>query len=272
MFLMSLEEEISSMVFSGNKIISDLVTDKAIITSGNFTLQGNLECNGFRSSGSMHGKGTIITHKNFASSGTLKFEGEIECDENAKFSGSANISGNIIIKRTFICSGALNLLGNLKVGLEALCSGLTKCDNLLVNGLLSISGRLEALEVEAGDGIKSSGTLSVMKDIDSSKFVDITGKLNVGGNIYGDTVLIDYGRKERILKFIKFNYIVNGNIHAKNLVSIDRTLVEGDIRGRSIIIEKNSQVKGNIYYVDDYIIHDKAKITKPPIQIKLEAL
>ncbi len=272
MILMSLKEEISSMVFSGSSTISDLITEKAIITSGSCTLQGNLECNGFQSSGAMHGRGTIITHKNFASSGALNLEGAIECDKNAKFSGSANIYGNIIIKRTFINSGVLNLSGPLKVGLEALSSGHTKCDNLLVNGLLSVSGSVNALEIKAGDGIKSSGSLSVMKDIDSSKFIDITGKLKVGENIYGDTVLIDYGRKERILKFIKFNYIVNGNINAKNLVSIDRTLVKGDIRGRSIIIEKNSQVKGNIYYVDDYIIHDKAKITKPPIQIKFEDL
>ena len=272
MILMSLKEEVNNMVFSGSATISDLVTDKAIITSGTCAIQGNLECNGFRSSGTLHGIGNILTHKNFASSGTIKLEGEIECEGNAKFSGSAKIYGNIVIKRSLISSGILNLNGPLKVGLEALSSGTTKCDSLLVNGLLSVSGSVNALEVKAGDGIKSSGSLSVTKDIDSSKFVDITGKLKAGGNIYGDSVLIDYSRKEKILRFNNFHYFVSGNINAKDLVSINRTLVEGDIRGRSVIIERYSQVNGTIYYVDDYIIDDKAKISNPPVQIKLEDL
>jgi len=272
MILMSLKEAVKSMIFSGSSIISDLVTDKAIITSGSCTLQGNLECNGFRSSGTMHGTGNILTHKNFASSGTIKLEGEIECDGNAKFSGSAKIHGNVVIKRSLISSGILNISGPLKVGLEALSSGSTKCDSLLVNGLLSVSGSVKALEVKAGEGIKSSGSLSVTKDIDSSKFVDITGKLQAGGNIYGDNVLIDYSRKEKIVKFNRFHYFITGNIHAKDLVSINRTLVEGDIRGRSIIVERYSQVDGTIYYVDDYIIDDKAKISNPPVQIQLEDL
>ncbi len=272
MILMSLKEEVKSIVFSGSSIISDMVTDKAIISSGTCTLKGNLECNGFRSSGTMGGTGHILTHKNFASSGTIKLEGEIECEGNAKFSGSTRVNGNIVIKRSLINSGMLTLSGPLKVGLEVLSSGSTKCDSFLVNGLLSISGSVKALEIKAGEGIKSSGSLSVMKDIDSSKFVDITGKLKAGGNIYGDNVLIDYSRKEKIVRFNKFHYFVKGNILAKDLVSINRTIVEGDIRGRSIIIERYSQVYGNIYYVDDYIIHEKAKISNPPIQIKLEDL
>lgn len=272
MILMSLKEEVTSKFFSGNAFISDLVTDKAIITSGTCTIQGNLECNGFRSSGTLHGIGNILTHKNFASSGTVKLEGAIECEGNAKFSGSAKIHGNIVIKRSFISSGMLNLHGPLKVGLEALSSGSTKCDSLLVNGLLSVSGSVNALEVKAGEGIKSSGSLSVTNDIDSSKFVDITGKLHAGGNIYGDNVLIDYSRKEKIIKFNKFHYFVTGNIHAKDMVSINRTKVGGDLRGRSIIIERYSQVDGTIYYVDDYIIDEKAKISNTPVQIRLEDL
>jgi predicted acyltransferase (DUF342 family) len=272
MILMSLKEEAKYMIFSGSSIISDLVTEKGIITSGSCILQGNLECNGFRSSGTMNGKGDILTHKNFACSGNLKLEGEIECEGNAKFSGSAKINGNIVIKRSLVSSGMLNLSGPLKVGLEVLSSGITKCDSLLVNGLLSVSGNVNALEIKAGEGIKSSGSLSVVKDIDCSKFVDITGKLQARGNIYGDNVLIDYSRKEKIVKFKKFHYFVTGNIHAKDLISINRTLVEGNIRGRSIIIERYSRVDGTIYYVDDYIIHDKAKISNPPIQIKLEDL
>ena len=109
-----------------------------------------------------------------------------------------------MIKKSLISSGSLNLSGPLKVGLEVLSSGSTKCDSLLVNGLLSVSGSVKALEVKSGEGIKSSGSLKVDKDIDSSKFVDITGRLYAGGNIYGDNVLIDYSRREKIVKFRKF--------------------------------------------------------------------
>jgi len=269
---MYLKEEAKRMVFSGSSTISDLVTEKDIITSGSCFLQGNLECNSFFSSGTINGMGKILTHKNLTSSGTMKLDTGIECEGNAKFSGSARINGTIVIKKSLVSSGVLNLSGPLKVGLELFSSGVTKCDSLLINGLLSVSGSVNALEIKAGDGIKSSGSLKVKKDIDSSKFVDITGKLQVGGNIYGDNVLIDYSRKEKIVKFNKFHYFVSGGINAKDLISINRTVVEGDIRGRSIIIEKYSQVEGNIYYVDDYIIHDKAKISNLPIQIKLEEL
>jgi len=269
---MLLKEEAKRIVFSGSSTISDIKTEKDIITSGSCFLQGNLECNGFLSSGTIKGMGQILTHKNFTSSGTMKLDAKIECEGNAKFSGSARINGDIVVKRSLVSSGMLDLSGPLKVGLDLFSSGITKCDSLLINGLLSVSGSVNALEIKAGDGIKSSGSLKVKNDIDSSKFVDITGKLQAGGDINGDNVLIDYSRKEKIVKFNKFHYFVTGNIYAKDLVSINRTVVEGDIRGRSIIIEKYSQVDGNIFYVDDYIIHDKAKISHLPIQIKLEEL
>ena len=272
MIYMSLKEVVNNTVYSGNSIITDLITENAIVISGACIIKGNIECNGFRSSGSVQGTGNILTHKNYASSGNMKFEGTIECEENARFSGSSNIYGTIIIKRNLISSGSLNLSGPLKVGLETLSSGSTRCDSLLVNGLLSISGSVKALEVKAGEGIKSTGSLSVKKDIDSSKFVDITGNLQVGGNLYGESVLIDYSRKEKIRKFKKFHYFITGNIYAKDLVSINRTIVQGDIRGRSIIIERYSQVDGTIYYVDDFIIDDKAKVQNPPVRIKLEDL
>lgn len=269
---MSFEEELNTIVYSTSSIIADLETDKAIKTSSSCRINGNLECNGFRSSGSLHGIGTILTHKNFFSSGSINLKGAIECDGNAKFSGSTNIQGNIVIKKTLVNSGSFNLFGSLKVGAELLSSGHTECDELLVNGLLSASGNLKTLEIKAGDGIKSSGSLTVNKDIDSSKFVDITGNLKIGGNIYGDNVLIDYSRREKIRKFKNFHYFIAGSIYAKDLVSINRTIIKGDIRGRSIIIEKYSQVDGTIYYVDDFIIDDKAKVQNPPVRIKLEDL
>lgn len=272
MIYMSFKEELNSIVYSSSSAITDLVTDKAIKASSSFSINGNLECNGFRSSGSVHGIGTILTHKNFSSSGSINLKGAIECEGNAKFSGSTKIQGNVVIKKSLVNSGSFNLFGSLKVGAELLSSGHTECDELLVNGLLSASGSVKALEIKAGDGIKSSGSLNINKDIDSSKFVDITGNLKIGGDVYGDNVLIDYSRREKIRKFKNFHYIVAGNIYAKDLVSINRTRVKGDIRGRSIIIEKYSQVDGTIYYVDDFIIDDKAKVQNPPVRIKLEDL
>jgi len=51
-----------------------------------------------------------------------------------------------------------------------------------------------------------------------------------------------------------------------------KILVNGDVKGRNVIISKGTEVLGTIYYVDSIDVHDKTILANKPIQIKEEDL
>ncbi|TFG21368.1 MAG: hypothetical protein EU533_05470 [Promethearchaeota archaeon] len=270
---MSDEKEIEQLNFSGSSTLSNFSTDKIIITSGSCTIDGNLESNGFISSGTLNGKGNLLIHGNIKNSGSFKLIGSIFCENKVVSSGSTKIDGTLEVKKSMVSSGSLfisemlNVIGQVKMsGRSEIGKGIT------ILGTLINTGILKTLENKVKDNIYSSGILDVLDNITSENLIDISGKLTCHQNISGGTVLLSFKKEEKKRLFVRFKHQVDGNIHAKDLASIDRAKINGDIRCRTALIGKDVQVDGTIYYIDDCIIDEKATVLHEPVKISEDQL
>ena len=221
------------MKFSGSGSLSKMKYEDTIASSGSLRMDGDIECLGFRSSGSARGEGNLIVHGNFKSSGSFNLNGALKGEGNAKSSGSATINNGINIK------GVLENSGSLRVG----------------------GG------VEATQGIRFSGSSRVDGGLNSDEIIEIDGSTTVKGDIKAKKVLFGslthYGGK----KVKKHPYKVFGNIFAADDLELINTFVEKDVRGRNVKIGKRTEIMGNVYYIDTIEIDPKATLAHDPIQI-----
>ena len=259
--------------FSGSSTISNLITEKMVRISGSCRIDGNIESNGFQSSGSVSGKANLLIHGILKNSGIFKLVGSIFCEGKASFSGSTKIDGDLEVKRSMLNSGSLFISGKLNVIGQVKLSGSSEIGNgIKVLGTLINSGSLKTEAIKVKENISSSGSLYVLNNIISEKLIDISGKMTCHQSISGESVLLSFKKKEKKRLFVKFKHQVDGNIEAKDLVSIDRAKVNGDIRCRSALIGRDVEIDGVIYYVDDCIIDEKAIINYKPVKISEEDL
>jgi len=225
------------MRISGSGRLSEGKINDEIILSGSARLEGNFECTRFKSSGSLRGNGNLTVHGDVKNSGSFRLNGHLRGDGNARFSGSTSVAGAILIK------GHLGNSGSLRTG-----------------------NKVEGLE-----GIRFSGSSKIQGDLLSQNDIVIEGSTTINGNISGDAILIGV-RLLRERKMLKQPFKVYGNINAKNRVDLTGTFVEGDVKGRDVKIDKGTEVKGTVYYVDNIEVDQKTKLNNEPIQINAEEL
>ena len=220
------------MKISGSGTLSKMNIDDTIVSSGSVRMDGDIECLGFRSSGSARGEGNLTIHGDFKSSGSFKLHGALHGDGNAKSSGSATIEKGINIK------GTLENSGSLRVG----------------NG------------VEALQGVRFSGSSRVDGGLNSEGIVEIDGSTTVKGSIKAKKVVIGaqthFGKK-----VTKHPYKVFGNIFATDDLELINTFVEKDVRGRNVKIGRKTEIVGNVYYIDTIEVDAKAVLAHEPIRI-----
>jgi cytoskeletal protein CcmA (bactofilin family) len=218
----------------GSAKISGGKTNKSLRVSGSGKINGDLECNGLTSSGTLTGSGNFTSHGEISSSGSFNIAGFLYGDQDADFSGSTQI-GNLVN----------------------------------IQGTLVASGSFEAGHFVRGEqGIQLSGSSEINGNLSSTKPIRIDGSTYIEGNVVGEDIL--FGVSKNIKK--RQHYRVHGSILAKNKVNIIRTHVDGDIKGKEIIIGKGSEVLGNVYYVDSIDLDKKVKLNNEPIQIKIDEL
>ena len=224
------------MKISGSGRLSAGKIDDELSVSGSAHIEGDFECNGFRSSGSLKGKGNLTVHGDVKSSGSFRLDGHLRGDGNVRSSGSATIGGAIITKGTVGSSGSLRT-GNKVEGLQ---------------------------------GVRFSGSSNVQGDVLSEKTIIIEGSTTINGNIKGEDVYIG---RERVLgsrKLFKHPYKVHGNIFAENDVDLIGTYVGGDVRGRDVKINRATEVVGKVYYINSIEVDPKAKLSSEPVQISVD--
>jgi cytoskeletal protein CcmA (bactofilin family) len=212
--------------------ISGGKTHKSIRISGSGTINGDLECNGLTSSGNLTGSGNFTSHGEVSSSGSFNIAGFLYGDEGADFSGSTQIGNLVNIQGSLVASGSF------KVGHF----------------------------VRGEQGIEFSGSSEINGNLSSGKRISINGSTNIAGNVVGEDVL--FGTED----IKKQHFRVHGSILAKNIVNINRTNVDGDIKGKNIIIGRGSTIGGNIYYVENIEVDKKTKLANDPTQIELDGL
>ncbi len=226
------------MKISGSGRLSAGKINEELRTSGSARIEGDFECNGFQSSGSFRGSGNLIVHGDIRSSGSFRLAGSIQGDGDARSSGSSRIGGGISIR------GAFGSSGSLRVG-----------------------DKIEALQ-----GIKISGTSNVRGSLFSERSIEISGSTIIYGNVNGSNILIQVGRVLGGRSAFKHPVKVYGYIFGRNSVNLVRTLVEGDIKGRNVIIGRNTEILGKVYFVDTIEINEKSILNHDPIQISAEEL
>ncbi len=59
---------------------------------------------------------------------------------------------------------------------------------------------------------------------------------------------------------------------ARNNIELIRASVEGDVKGRDVVIGRGTEVLGTVYYVDTIEVHDKATLANDAIKISEEDL
>jgi len=226
------------MKISGSGRLSAGKINEELYTSGSTRIEGDFECNGFRSSGSFRGSGDLTVHGDLKSSGSFRLVGSIHGDGDVRSSGSARVDGEISIK------GKLESSGSLRVGKK----------------------------IEALQGIKFTGSSNVKGSLFSERSIQITGSTTIYGDIDGSTIYIQVGRVLGGRSAFKHPVKVYGNIFGRKSVKLVRTLVEGDVKGRDVIVGRNTEILGKIYYVDNLEINENSKLNHDPIQISAEEL
>ncbi|HUW90924.1 MAG TPA: hypothetical protein VMV43_10485 [Candidatus Nanopelagicaceae bacterium] len=221
------------MKISGSGSLSGMKLNDTLVVSGSAKIDGNFECEGFRSSGSMRGEGDLTVHGDVKSSGSFRLSGNLKAEGNAKFSGSTTIGQGIKI------DGAFGNSGSLRAGDK----------------------------VEADQGIRLSGSTRVDGGLFSQETIEIEGSTTINGDLNAKEVLIGTQTAIRSKYIAKHPYIVSGSIYGVDTVDISHTLVDGDVKGRHVIIGNRTEVGGNVYYIDSIKVDDKAVLANEPIQI-----
>jgi cytoskeletal protein CcmA (bactofilin family) len=86
------------MKISGSGRLSAGKINDHISASGSVKINGDFECKGFRSSGSLRALGNLTVIGDIKSSGSFRVMGALHGHGNAKFSGSTTVEGDIEIK------------------------------------------------------------------------------------------------------------------------------------------------------------------------------
>lgn len=226
------------MRITGSGRLSGGKIDEELYTSGSTRINGDFECNGFKSSGSFRGLGNLTVHGDIKSSGSFRLEGSIHGDGDAHSSGSTRVSGEILIKGYFKSSGSL------RVG-----------DN-----------------IEALEGLNYSGSSNIRGNIYSERGILISGSTTIYGNVNGKVIDIGVGRVLGSRGAFKHPIKVYGNVIGDKSVNLVRTFVEGDVKGRYVIIGKKTEIIGQVYYVDTIEKNENSILHHDPIQISAEEL
>ena len=220
------------MKVSGSQTLSEGKINENLVASGLTRINGNFECEEFKSSGTLRGEGSISVNGDFQCTGSFKLGGSLSVEGKAKSSGTTTIDGEMLIKGSYTKSGTLKVLE----------------------------------QVKAIEGAKMSGFTKIQGNLLSDEDVDLRGNAVVGGNIKAENVFI--GMVIDDFRPFKHPYKVHGNIVAENEIAIKKTFVGGDIEGRDVKIGKGTEVLGTVYYLNTIEVNPRANLSKKPIKVK----
>ena len=209
--------------------------------AGSGTIDGDIECNDLKCSGTVKSQGSITAHGEIKCSGSFKSEGFVHGDKNATFSGSAKIEDELVILGKLSASGSFKTEGNTQAEL----------------------------------GVTIKGSSHIHGSILSKNTVKIGGKSSIDGNIVCENLIVEgrrtvfeswFFRKQK--KLVK----VYGVVVAQNEIDVQDIEVEKDIKGRVVKLGPNTMIYGTVYYVEDLFLSDGVKLENEPVKIDLQDL
>jgi cytoskeletal protein CcmA (bactofilin family) len=215
--------------------------------SGSGTITGNLECDGFNTSGASTVNGDVKT-KNLDVSGSTQIKGNVEA-ENIKISGGSNITGDVVTKAIKI-SGASKIRGNLHA------------EEIEISGSVEIKEDCEAERFKVRGGFEIGGLLNA-GDIE----ISIYGRCRVR-EIGGEKIDIRRGSGNIFAKMIKFIF-VQGERLTTSVIEGDDIYLEATtakvVRGNNVTIGSDCNIelveyKSKIFIATSSTVTDQKNI------------
>ncbi len=204
-------------------------------------------------------------------SGFGKIGGNFECD-SLHTEGLLRSKGNLVINGDFKCEGAFTCKGKLKCEQDVHIEGATSIrESVNVKGSIHIEGAFKCKDhLRAIKGALFAGSTKVKGDLSSRGTIKILGRGKISGNVVGENVIIKKSDNVK-LPFSKRS-IIAGDIAVKEKVSVNHIKVLGEIQGRNVHIGENSEIQGNVFYVDEIEISPDAQLIHEPVKISAEQL
>ena len=200
-----------------------------------------------------------------------KIDGDFECD-SLHTEGLLRSKGNLVLHGDFKCEGAFFCKGNLKCEQDVHIEGATTIrESVNVKGSLHIEGAFKCKDrILAIKSALFEGSTKVKGDLSSHGSIKIYGRGKILGNIVGENVIIEKSNNVK-LPFSKRS-LITGDIAVKENVSVNNIKVLGEIQGRNVHIGENSEIQGNVFYVDEIKISSDALLMHEPVKISAEQL
>lgn len=211
-----------------------------ILISGSGKIQGDTECNIFKSSGSSKVLGNLIA-KNCKVSGSAKFNGNVEV-EQIKISGASKIEYNLTGKD-------IRISGSARIG------GKLKGENVKISGSVAVGGDCEAEEFNARGGFNIGGLLNAenieiqlgekctVKEV-WGKNIKVCNSLDVGIKLFGIFV-----RRHGKL----YTDVIEGDD-----IDIENTNAK-IVRGKNVKIGEDCCIE-TVEYEESINVHEEAKV------------
>jgi cytoskeletal protein CcmA (bactofilin family) len=204
--------------------------------SGFGRIDGDFECDGLHTEGLLRSKGNLVIHGDFKCEGAFTCKGKLKCDQDVHIEGATSFREGVYVKGALHIEGAFKCRDNIRAIKSALFAGSTK-----VKGDLS-----------------SHGTIKIF------------GRGRIYGNVVGENVIIEKSDKVK-LPFSRRS-LITGDIAVKGNITIDNIKVIGEIQGRNVHIGENSEIQGNVFYVDEIDISSGALLMHEPVKISADQL
>jgi len=200
-----------------------------------------------------------------------KIDGDFECD-SLHTEGLLQSKGNLVLHGDFKCEGAFFCKGKLKCEQDVHIEGATTIrESVNVKGSLHIEGAFKCKDrIRAIKSALFEGSTKVKGDLSSHGSIKIYGRGKILGNVVGENVIIEKSNNVK-LPFSKRS-LITGDIAVKENVSINNIKVLGEIQGRNVHIGENSEIQGNVFYVDQIDISSDAQLIHEPVKISAEQL
>ncbi|TFG18854.1 MAG: zinc-ribbon domain-containing protein [Promethearchaeota archaeon] len=223
---------------SGSASIPGGVVPKIIKVAGSCRIADDIECNGLRVAGSLHSNGAIVSHGDVSVSGSFHGDGILTAEGDVDVSGSCKIGGDINVTGVVTVSGSMQSDGNIygKGGIRVYGSG------------------------------KSDG------DMFSENDIEVKGSVKVDGDVRANKVKFAAPVVFKRLLRKRARSQVDGDIIGQESVEIENIHVDGNVRGRVVIIGRNSKIEGTIEYVDDLQVAEDAVLENQPVKVSAETL
>jgi cytoskeletal protein CcmA (bactofilin family) len=197
-------------------------------------IEGIGKINGDISAGYIESDGAL------SANGNLAISGELRCD------GACKCKGNVAIQGAGSFGGALSIDGNLSVGQTFVGEGLVHCKG----------------SVQFGSHATFEGKVDVDGNINAAGMLIFHGKINCKGNVIANELIVEPIHTNRL--FFNNPNEFGGNVIVREAINIEKVRIAGDLQGGKVILGKDVQILGKVYYRDEIRVDPSVLLKYPP--------